>query len=103
MIDREWEFLFLCGLGTVILVAHALASILRYPCSSRAAPATLRVPRVRPIAAKMSELTDLTLLSPGSRIVALYTGEADRFLKRTLGWLGPTVTARVGRALVTQG
>ena len=38
---------FLCGLGTGVRVALALASILRYLCTYRVEPATLRVWRVR--------------------------------------------------------
>ena len=34
----------------------------------------------------MSELTNLTSLSPGSRIVVSYPCEPDRFFERILGW-----------------
>ena len=35
---------------------------------------------------RKSELVNLTLLSPGSKIVVLYPGEPDRFFERILGW-----------------
>ena len=41
------EFPSLCGFGAVVLVALGLAVILRYLCSSRVEPASLRVRRVR--------------------------------------------------------
>ena len=47
IVDQKWKFPFLCGLGTGVLVALALASILRYLCSSSVEPATLRVRRAR--------------------------------------------------------
>ena len=34
-----------------------------------------------------SELTVLTLLSPGSRTVVSYPGEPDHFFEKVLGWL----------------
>ena len=34
----------------------------------------------------MSEIMNLTSLSPGSRIVVSYPGEPDRFFERILGW-----------------
>ena len=43
---------------------------------------------------------NLTLLSPGSRIVVSYPGEPSRFFERIRCWLvGPLVMGRVGRAL----
>ena len=77
----DFEFPFLCGLCADVFVALALAVILRYRCSSRVEPASLRVRRV----AKMAELMNPTLLSPGSRIVVSYPGELDRFFERILG------------------
>ena len=37
-------------------------------------------------AAKMSELGEITSLSPGSRIVVSYPSELDRFFERIWGW-----------------
>ena len=45
--DLDFEFPFVCGLCTGALVALVLAMILRYLCSSRVEPATLRVRRAR--------------------------------------------------------
>ena len=45
--EIDFEFPFLCGLGAGVSVALALAVILRYLCSSRVEPASLRVRRVR--------------------------------------------------------
>ena len=43
----DFEFPFVCGIGTSVFVALALVVLLRYRCSSRVEPAALRVRRVR--------------------------------------------------------
>ena len=81
-VDQEWEFPFLCGLGTGVLVALALASIL---CSHRVQPATLRVWRVRPNHSEDARTERSHVVQSGSRIVASYPCELDRFVERILG------------------
>ena len=82
----DFEFPFLCGFGAGAFVALALVVILRYLCSSRVEPATLRVRRVRLNHNEGRNGEVLTLFSPGSRIVVLYPGELEHFFERILGW-----------------
>ena len=83
--DLDFEVPFLCGLGTGVLIALALAVILRYLCSSRVEPATLRVRRVR-LNHSEDVRTEESNVNQGSRIVVSYPGEPDRLCERILGW-----------------